>query len=45
LGVGECATGPTIAAISNAIHGAIGIRPSTMPFTASNLADEMLQEQ
>jgi CO/xanthine dehydrogenase Mo-binding subunit len=44
LGVGECATGPTIAAIANAIHDAVGVRPSTMPFTASNIAGEMLAE-
>ncbi len=44
LGVGECATGPTIAAISNAIHEAIGVRPTTMPFTAANLAQEILAE-
>ncbi len=44
LGVGECATGPTIAAISNAIHDAIGVRPTTMPFTAANLAQEILAE-
>lgn len=42
LGVGECATGPTIAAIANAIHAAIGVRPTTMPFTADNLAKEIL---
>jgi CO/xanthine dehydrogenase Mo-binding subunit len=45
LGVGECSTGPTIAAIANAIHDAIGVRPSKMPFTASNLADEILSDQ
>jgi CO/xanthine dehydrogenase Mo-binding subunit len=44
LGLGECSTGPTIAAISNAIHDAIGVRPCTMPFTASNIAGEMLAE-
>ena len=45
LGVGECSTGPTIAAIANAIHDAVGVRPSKMPFTASNLADEILNDQ
>jgi len=45
LGVGECSTGPTVAAIANAIHDAVGVRPSTMPFTASNLASEMLGDQ
>jgi CO/xanthine dehydrogenase Mo-binding subunit len=45
LGVGECSTGPTIAAIANAIHDAVGVRPGTMPFTASNLAGEMLSER
>lgn len=45
LGAGECATGPTIAAIANAICDAVGVRPGTMPFTASNLAGEMLTNQ
>ena len=42
LGVGECATGPTVAAVANAIHAAIGVRPTAMPFTAANLAGEIL---
>ena len=45
LGVGECSTGPTIAAIANAIHNAVGVRPGKMPFTASNLAGEILSDQ
>lgn len=44
MGVGECSTAPTIAAIANAIHNAVGVRPTAMPFTASNLANEILQE-
>jgi CO/xanthine dehydrogenase Mo-binding subunit len=44
LGVGECATGPTVAAIANAVHDAVGVRPTTMPFTAANLAGEILGE-
>lgn len=44
LGVGECSTGPTIAAVANAIYGAIGVRPSAMPFTVDNLAKEILAE-
>jgi CO/xanthine dehydrogenase Mo-binding subunit len=44
LGVGECSTGPTVAAVANAIHDAIGVRPTTMPFTAANLAGEILGE-
>ena len=41
LGVGECATGPTVAAISNAIHDALGVWARTMPFTAEQLARDM----
>jgi CO/xanthine dehydrogenase Mo-binding subunit len=37
LGAGECSAGPTAAAISNAIHDALGIRLRTMPFTPDNL--------
>jgi CO/xanthine dehydrogenase Mo-binding subunit len=38
LGAGEAATGPTIAAIANAIHDALGLRPRAMPFTPENIA-------
>ena len=38
LGAGEASLAPTIAAIANAIHDALGIRPRAMPFTAENLA-------
>jgi CO/xanthine dehydrogenase Mo-binding subunit len=38
LGAGEAALGPTIAAIANAIHDALGVRPRRMPFTAEHLA-------
>lgn len=41
LGAGECATGPTIAAIANAIHDALGLRPRRLPFTPDNLAADM----
>ena len=37
LGSGECSTGPTAAAIANAIYNAIGVRIRAMPFTADNL--------
>lgn len=37
LGAGECATGPTAAAIANAIHDAIGVRIRSMPFSADRL--------
>jgi CO/xanthine dehydrogenase Mo-binding subunit len=33
LGVGEAATGPTAAAIGNAVHRALGIRVRTLPIT------------
>jgi CO/xanthine dehydrogenase Mo-binding subunit len=38
LGAGEASLAPTIAAIANAIHDALGIRPRAMPFTPENLA-------
>jgi CO/xanthine dehydrogenase Mo-binding subunit len=38
LGAGEASLSPTIAAVANAIHDALGIRPRTMPFTPGNLA-------
>ena len=44
LGAGECATGPTIAAIANAIQDALGIWPRRMPFTPENLSAAMNQE-
>ena len=37
LGAGECSTGPTAAAIANAIHDALGLRMRTMPFSADAL--------
>jgi len=41
LGTGECATGPTVAAIANAIHDALGVRVRTLPFTPDNIAAAM----
>lgn len=38
LGAGEAALAPTVAAIANAIHDALGVRPRAMPFTPENLA-------
>ena len=37
LGAGECAAGPTAAAIANAVHAATGVRVRSMPFSADNL--------
>ena len=37
LGVGECAQGPTAAAIANAIFGATGVRLRELPFTAARV--------
>ncbi len=37
LGAGECSSGPTCAAIANAIFDAIGVRMRSMPFTAERL--------
>jgi CO/xanthine dehydrogenase Mo-binding subunit len=41
LGVGECATGPVVAAVANAIHDALGVRVRHMPFTAETIARAM----
>lgn len=38
VGAGEASLAPTIAAIANAIHDALGIRPRAMPFTPETLA-------
>jgi CO/xanthine dehydrogenase Mo-binding subunit len=40
LGAGEASMPPTIAAIANAIHQALGIRPNRLPFTPGNLVME-----
>ncbi|WP_051212595.1 xanthine dehydrogenase family protein molybdopterin-binding subunit [Rubritepida flocculans] len=37
LGAGEASMGPTIAAIANAVHQALGVRPERLPFTPENL--------
>ncbi|NIP13850.1 MAG: xanthine dehydrogenase family protein molybdopterin-binding subunit, partial [Pseudomonadales bacterium] len=37
LGAGEASTGPTPAAIANAIHDAVGVRIRDLPFTAEAL--------
>jgi CO/xanthine dehydrogenase Mo-binding subunit len=37
LGAGECSSGPTCAAIANAIFDAIGVRVRSMPFTPDNV--------
>ena len=37
LGAGEASMAPSIAAIAGAIHQALGVRPSRLPFTPENL--------
>jgi nicotinate dehydrogenase subunit B len=41
LGVGECAQGPTAAAIANAVYDALGVRVRSMPLTAEQLIAAM----
>jgi CO/xanthine dehydrogenase Mo-binding subunit len=41
LGVGECAAGPTVAAIGNAIADALGVRVRTLPFSEGNVTAAM----
>ena len=43
LGTGECAAGPTAAAIANALHHAIGIRMRDLPLTPERLAQSALE--
>ena len=39
LGAGECTMGPTVAAIANALHDALGVRVRKLPLTAENIAN------
>ena len=41
LGAGECAAGPTAAAIANALHDALGVRARNLPLTADRIAKAM----
>ena len=41
LGVGECAAGPTAAAIANALHDALGLRARHLPLTPERLLERM----
>ncbi|MEE6178684.1 xanthine dehydrogenase family protein molybdopterin-binding subunit [Mycobacterium sp. 050134] len=41
LGVGECAQGPTAAAIANAVYDALGVRVRSLPLTPDQLVAAM----
>ena len=41
LGVGECAAGPTAAAIANAVHAALGLRMRDLPLTPERIVAAM----
>jgi CO/xanthine dehydrogenase Mo-binding subunit len=41
LGAGECAAGPTAAAIANALHHALGVRARDLPLTPERVAQAM----
>ena len=41
LGVGECAAGPTAAAIANALYRAMGVRARDLPLTPERVAQAM----
>lgn len=43
LGAGECAAGPTAAAIANALYQAIGVRMRDLPLTPDRLAQAVMQ--
>lgn len=45
LGAGECSSGPTCAAIANAIHDALGVRVRAMPFTPEQVLHAASQAQ
>jgi CO/xanthine dehydrogenase Mo-binding subunit len=38
LGAGECMMGPTVAAIANALHDALGVRVRNLPLNAEHIA-------
>ncbi len=39
LGAGECTMGPTVAAIANALHDALGVRVRKLPLSPGNIAN------
>jgi CO/xanthine dehydrogenase Mo-binding subunit len=39
VGAGECAMGPTAAAIANALHDALGVRVRELPLTPERIAE------
>ena len=39
LGAGECTMGPTVGAIANALHDALGVRVRNLPLNAENIAN------
>ncbi|TMG93269.1 MAG: xanthine dehydrogenase family protein molybdopterin-binding subunit, partial [Betaproteobacteria bacterium] len=41
LGVGECAAGPTAAAVANALFNAMGVRARDLPLTPDRIARAM----
>ncbi|WP_206601472.1 molybdopterin cofactor-binding domain-containing protein [Mycobacterium paraense] len=41
LGIGECAQGPTAAAIANAVYDALGVRVRSLPLTPEQLIAAM----
>ena len=43
LGVGECAAGPTAAAIANALFNAMGVRARDLPLTPDRIASAIAQ--
>jgi nicotinate dehydrogenase subunit B len=43
VGVGECAQGPTAAAIANAVYDALGVRIRTLPLTTEQIRSASLE--
>jgi CO/xanthine dehydrogenase Mo-binding subunit len=45
LGAGECAQGPTAAAIANAVHAALGVRVRELPLTSDAIVRAIEREE
>jgi nicotinate dehydrogenase subunit B len=45
LGAGECAQGPTAAAIGNAVHAALGVRVRDLPMTSEAIVRAIEMEE
>ncbi len=44
MGIGEISSGPTMAALGNAVAHALGARIRDLPFTRARIADALLKD-